>query len=67
MTIYYVNDQAQAGGDHEVHKDGCSYMPEGEKTYLGDYSSCGAAVTTAKTIYTQPNGCYHCCKPCHTS
>ena len=27
MARYYVNDRAQPNGDHEVHKDGCSFMP----------------------------------------
>jgi len=24
---YYVNTNAQANGDHEVHKEGCTKMP----------------------------------------
>ncbi len=28
MGSYYVNKNAQTNGDHEVHKNPCSYMPE---------------------------------------
>lgn len=28
MSNYYVNMNAQSNGDHEVHKSGCSYMPD---------------------------------------
>ena len=27
MADYWVNNQAQANGDHEVHVAGCSWMP----------------------------------------
>lgn len=68
MPCYRVNKNAQANGDHEVHKSGCSFMPEQEKRiYLGDFLYCGSAVAQAKTYYTQVNGCYYCAKPCHTT
>ena len=36
MSNYWVNDRAQNNGDHEVHKDGCPYLPLiFSKTYLG--------------------------------
>jgi hypothetical protein len=64
---YYVNKNAQANGDHEVHKEGCSYMPYPEnREYLGDFSSCSPAVTKAKRRYPRANGCYYCSKPCNT-
>jgi hypothetical protein len=68
MSRYYVNMNAQANGDHEVHTTGCSHMPETEnRIYLGDFSSCSPAVKEAKRHYAQSNGCYYCCNPCHTS
>ncbi len=68
MAKYYVNDNAQSNGDHEVHKEGCSYLAEiVSKTYLGDFSSCHDAVRKAKEIYRQSNGCYYCCYECHTT
>ena len=68
MAIYYVNKNAQDNGDHEVHKSGCSYMPNSEnRLYLGDFSSCRPAVAAAKKTYPQSNGCYYCSPECHTS
>ncbi|MDO8949528.1 MAG: hypothetical protein Q7V61_03285 [Actinomycetota bacterium] len=69
MASYYVNDRAQANGDHEVHKDGCMFMPSaGNKRYLGEFTDCAPAVTKAKTIYPgSTNGCATCCPACHTS
>ena len=67
MSRYYVNNNAQSNGDHEVHTIGCSYLPElGNRTYLGDFDSCKPAVKEAKRHFSQVNGCYHCSKPCHT-
>jgi hypothetical protein len=68
MASYYVNKNAQANGDHEVHKTGCSWMPESEnRIYLGNFASCGPAVLEAKRHYAKANGCYYCSPSCHTS
>lgn len=68
MALYYVNKNAQANGDHEVHKSGCSYMPSPEnRMFLGDFSSCHGAVREAKKTYPTADGCYHCSPACHTS
>ena len=66
MALYYVNNNAQANGDHEVHKDGCTYMPH-NRTYLGDHPSCHFAVAKAKITYRTANGCRYCSIQCHTS
>jgi len=67
MTRYYVNKQAQANGDHEVHKEGCSWMPESYNAqYLGFFSQCSDAVKEAMKYFRQVNGCYYCSKECHT-
>ena len=67
MARYYVNKNAQSNGDHEVHKSGCSHMPDIEnQLYLGDFTGCRAAVTEAKKTYSQSNGCYYCSRECHT-
>ncbi len=66
MAAYYVNNNSQSNGDHEVHVTGCIYMP-GNKSYLGDYSSCSPAVTEAKKTYPTANGCAYCSSACHTS
>lgn len=68
MALYYVNKNAQSNGDHEVHKRGCSWMPDPEnRIYLGDFSSCKPAVREAKKHYSKSNGCYYCSRECHTS
>lgn len=68
MALYYVNKNAQTNGDHEVHKSGCSFMPNPEnRQYLGDFSSCHPAVAAAKKIYSTADGCKHCSPACHTS
>ena len=49
MASYYINKNAQANGDHEVHKSGCSYMPNSENIkYLGDFNNCDDAVKESK-------------------
>lgn len=65
---YYVNDNAQANGDHEVHREGCQFLPSAaNRTYLGEFDNCADAVTAAKKHYTQSNGCRTCSNACHTS
>lgn len=66
MKDYYVNNRAQSNGDHEVHSEGCGYMPSDRK-YLGRHSSCNEAVIEAKKTYSTANGCKYCCSPCHTT
>ncbi len=64
---YYVNDNEQSNGDHEVHEDGCYWLGlAASKTYLGYFDSCRAAVTAAKKHYQQVNGCATCSPACHT-
>ena len=68
LYSYYVNDNTQTNGDHEVHREDCWYLPLiVSKTYLGLYSGCSGAVQKAQTIYTQANGCAFCSPLCHTS
>lgn len=67
MARYYVNSRAQANGDHEVHREGCSRMPSVEnRVYLGDFLSCGPAKQEAKKRYPQSDGCFYCSRACHT-
>lgn len=66
MAIYYVNNNAQPNGDHEVHKSGCSWMPTDKKN-LGEHSNCQSAVREAKKTYPQSNGCFYCSNECHTT
>ena len=64
---YYVNKKAQPNGDHEVHVEGCAYLPIKENQLeLGEFSNCQDAVQKAKSSFSTVNGCYTCCNPCHT-
>ena len=68
MDKYYVNKNAQSNGDHEVHKTGCTYMPNiDNRIYLGEFTSCHGAVAKAKKdYYPTADGCAYCCPQCHT-
>lgn len=68
MDYYYVNKNAQANGDHEVHTESCTYLPSVEnRLYVGYFNSCAGAVLEAKKKYPKSNGCYYCSRACHTS
>ena len=68
MKTYYVNKQAQANGDHEVHHEDCPYLPSiANRLKLGLFNSCHDAVKEAKRTYPRSNGCYYCSKECHTT
>ncbi|MCY4642009.1 MAG: hypothetical protein OXC41_04855 [Gammaproteobacteria bacterium] len=68
MANYWVNDNAQDNGDHEVHKEGCPYLPQIiSKTYLGNFFSCSNAVAEARKKYPTSDGCATCIPECHTS
>lgn len=67
LTPCYVNKNAQANGDHEVHKLTCDFLPEPQnRKYLGQFDNCAEAVQEAKKSYKQSNGCFYCCGGCHT-
>lgn len=68
MANYYVNKNAQDNGDHEVHQEGCQFMPNTEnRIYLGNFSHCREAVQEARKHFRQVNGGYFCSRDCHTS
>lgn len=63
---YYVNERAQANGDHEVHNQSCAFLPSMEnRKYLGEFTSCKEAVREAKRSYSTADGCYFCSPECH--
>ncbi len=67
MPNYYVNRNAQTNGDHEVHEESCQYLPAVlNRIHLGFFYNCSDAVREARKYYSQVNGCYYCCRPCHT-
>jgi hypothetical protein len=67
MPNYYVNRNAQEGGEHEVHRDGCPTPANSEnRLYLGNFTSCNAAVVEARKHYDNVDGCKNCSLECHT-
>jgi len=60
---------AQANGDHEVHRaDNCpTPANEANRQYIGTFDSCHQAVVEAQKVYAQSNGCANCSPACHTS
>lgn len=69
MAQYYVNRNAQpVSGDHEVHREECSFMPQLQnRVPLGEHNTCQTAVAAAKRIYPDSNGCAFCSPECHTT
>lgn len=68
MAQFYVNQNQQSSGEHEVHMEGCDFMPfEKNLLELGGHSSCSSAIEKARETYDQVNGCRHCTPDCHTS
>lgn len=65
MASYYVNDNAQYTGEHEVHRSDCSYLPA-DRTYLGEHSTCWSAVAAARNVYDSVDGCFWCSNACHS-
>lgn len=67
MPNYYVNNNQQSTGEHEVHQENCSYFPYPRNAiYLGEFSYCQSAIAAAKIYYQNVDGCYYCCNECHT-
>lgn len=65
---YYVNENPQTNGDHEVHQLTCSFCPSKlSRIHLGDFPSCEPAVREARKHFDQVDGCYFCSGACHTS
>jgi hypothetical protein len=66
MPRYYVNKNAQNGGEHEVHTSTCAHKPLSENSvYLGEHVTCRGALQEARKRYDNVDGCYYCCNDCH--
>ena len=65
MALYFVYTIPQENGDHEVHKEGCSWMPLIEnRLYHGNFNSCHEAVQEAKKHFSKSDGCHYCSPEC---
>lgn len=72
MPNFIVNSNPQTNGDHEVHNTttGCTEMPLPQnQVALGQHNSCREAVASAKSKWPTEriNGCFYCCRECHTT
>lgn len=67
MPHYVVNNRrtTNPGLHHEVHKEGCDFFPD-DFTDLGFHTDCHSALADAKSIYSNADGCIHCCPACHS-
>ena len=66
MPYYYVNQNQQSSGDHEVHTRECTHGANAvNKLPLGFHETCQPALREAKKRYPSADGCYYCCNACH--
>ncbi len=63
---YYVNQNAQPSGEHEVHAENCAFLPSAEnRIYLGYFSNGREAIKEARKHYSNVDGCFYCCPESH--
>jgi len=61
MPRYFVSKELQINGEHEVHREDCSLIPEKENCiFLGNYMSSETAVGVAENFYDNVQSCYQC-------
>lgn len=68
MPLYYVNPNRDDSGNHEVHKQDCSWLALIKNpVYLGIFSTCHEAVAEAiRRLFIPADGCWWCSRVCHT-
>ena len=63
---FYVNNNPQPTGEHEIHKEGCEKLKEVKsRIYIGYCLNCKEAIERAAKIYPKVDGCYYCCDKYH--
>lgn len=65
----YYNKNTDNKGNHEVHAEDCSYIPNSTNRILIGYeNNCQSAIQRVKKDSNKLNydGCYFCCRDCHT-
>jgi hypothetical protein len=67
MYRYCVSKKAKPTGEHEVHTSLCGYNPPPEDCVdLGEHRTCREAILKAREYYEKVQGCYFCCRECHS-
>ncbi|WP_196140732.1 hypothetical protein [Aliikangiella sp. G2MR2-5] len=59
MDFYFVSNEAQCSGEHEVHKECCIYLPK-DKKLLGGFFCCEDAVVEASRFFQNVDACRFC-------
>lgn len=66
MAEFYIETNAQANGDHIVHKANCSLLPAKDAIrYLGSIASSASALKKAAESFKHVNGCPQCASTSH--
>lgn len=66
MALYYINNNKDNKGYNEVHRSDCYYLSiASNKSYLGSFDNGIQAVSYAKSLGYNPDGCYFCCNEAH--
>jgi hypothetical protein len=65
-TIYYVSEEPEDDGQHEVHRDTCYRLPVLRK-YIGLHANCAEAVARARQHYEGAVGCRLCSYECRSA
>jgi len=61
VSRYYVNRRRQKTGEHEVHVDGCPWLPvRKNRIELGEFGTCQQAIEAASAKFAKVDGCWHC-------
>lgn len=68
MLEYLVNVQTGDHGENEIHKIGCSYLPDPSNwRLLGWFYSDQEALQEAhRQGYQNADGCFWCCRSIHS-
>jgi hypothetical protein len=64
MSHYFINNDANNDGSHEVHKVGCKSMPT-DKRYLGNFYEVSDALMEARKEFWHSSGCERCMRDDH--
>lgn len=63
MRSYYINNQHQKEGVHEVHTAECPFLPNSmNRRYIGAFKSVDMALENASNVYASVEGCKYCCE-----
>lgn len=68
-AFYYYNKNTDSRGNHEVHREDCSYLPSSQnRVYISYEKDCHSAIQRAKNATGKTNfdGCFFCSRACHT-